>query len=96
MSEIRTVGVCGAGLMGSGIAQTCASAGFDVVLMEVAKEPLERGMTGITKSLDKFVEKGKLSQADRDATVGRIKTTTSVSDLRSCDLVIEAIVENVE
>lgn len=96
MAEIRTVGVCGAGLMGSGIAQTCASAGFNVILMEVAQEPLARGMAGIAKSLDKFVEKGKLSQADRDATIGRLKTTTQVADLAKCDLVIEAIVENVE
>jgi 3-hydroxybutyryl-CoA dehydrogenase len=96
VAEIRTVGVCGAGLMGSGIAQTCASAGFNVVLMEVAQEPLTRGMAGITKSLDKFVEKGKLAQADRDATVGRLKTTTQVTDLAKCDLVVEAIVENVE
>jgi 3-hydroxybutyryl-CoA dehydrogenase len=96
VAEIRTVGVCGAGLMGSGIAQTCASAGFNVILMEVAQEPLARGMAGIAKSLDKFVEKGKLSQADRDATIGRLKTTTQVADLAKCDLVIEAIVENVE
>jgi 3-hydroxybutyryl-CoA dehydrogenase len=94
--EIRTVGVCGAGLMGSGIAQTCASAGFNVVLMEVAAEPLQRGVAGIAKSLDKFVEKGKLSQADRDATVARIKATTDVKDLAPCDLIVEAIVENVE
>ncbi|HTA38658.1 MAG TPA: 3-hydroxybutyryl-CoA dehydrogenase [Candidatus Acidoferrales bacterium] len=96
MAEIRTVGVCGAGLMGNGIAQTCASAGFNVILMEVAKEPLDRGVASIAKSLDKFVEKGKLSQADRDATFGRIKATTNVDDLKECDLVIEAIVENVE
>jgi 3-hydroxybutyryl-CoA dehydrogenase len=96
VAEIRTVGVCGAGLMGSGIAQTCAAAGFNVVLMEVAEEPLKRGIAGITKSLDKFVEKGKLSQADRDATAGRIKATTSVADLAPCDVVIEAIIENVE
>ncbi len=96
MAEIRTVGVCGAGLMGSGIAQTCASAGFNVILMEVAQEPLSRGLAVITKSLDKFVEKGKVSQADRDATIGRLKTTTQVGDLAKCDLVIEAIVENVE
>ena len=96
MAEIRTVGVCGAGLMGSGIAQTCAGAGFNVILMEVAQEPLARGMSGIAKSLDKFVEKGKLSQADRDAALGRLKTTTQVADLAKCDLVIEAIVENVE
>lgn len=96
MAEIRTVGVCGAGLMGNGIAQTCASAGFNVILMEVAKEPLDRGVASIAKSLDKFVEKGKLAQADRDATFGRIKPTTDVTDLKGCDLVIEAIVENVE
>jgi len=95
VAEIRTVGVCGAGLMGNGIAQTCASAGFDVVLMEVAREPLDRGIASIAKSLDKFVEKGKLAQADRDATIGRIKGTTDVADLSGCDLVIEAIVENV-
>jgi 3-hydroxybutyryl-CoA dehydrogenase len=95
VAEIRTVGVCGAGLMGNGIAQTCASAGFSVILMEVAKEPLDRGVASIAKSLDKFVEKGKLSQADRDATFGRIKATTDVADLKDCDLVIEAIVENV-
>ena len=58
MAQIRTVGVCGAGLMGNGIAQTCAAAGFNVVLMEVAEEPLKRGVATITKSLDKFVEKG--------------------------------------
>lgn len=96
MAEIRTVGVCGAGLMGNGIAQTCAAAGFNVILMEVAKEPLDRGVASIAKSLDKFVEKGKLSQADRDATFGRIKATTDVADMKECDLAIEAIVENVE
>ncbi|MDQ2992908.1 MAG: 3-hydroxybutyryl-CoA dehydrogenase [Candidatus Eremiobacteraeota bacterium] len=95
MADIRTVGVCGAGLMGNGIAQTCAAAGFNVVLMEVAEAPLQRGMASIGKSLDKFVEKGKLSQADRDATFGRITATTEVQDLKECDLIIEAIVENV-
>ncbi|MGD0967181.1 MAG: 3-hydroxybutyryl-CoA dehydrogenase [Candidatus Aquilonibacter sp.] len=96
MDEIRTVGVCGAGLMGNGIAQTCAAAGFDVILMEVAEEPLQRGVASIAKSLDKFVEKGKLAQAERDATVARIKPTTKVPDLAKCDLIIEAIVENVD
>ena len=96
MSEIRKVGVCGAGLMGNGIAQTCASAGFDVVLMEVADAPLQRGMQSITKSLDKFVEKQKLALADRDAILGRITPTTDVKDLKDCDLVIEAIVENMD
>ena len=95
MADIRTVGVCGAGLMGNGIAQTCAAAGFNVVLMEVAEAPLQRGIASIAKSLDKFVEKGKLSQADRDATFGRIQGTTEVKDLKDCDLIVEAIVENV-
>ncbi len=95
MSEIRTVGVCGAGLMGNGIAQTCASAGFNVVLMEVAPEPLERGMKSIAASLAKFVEKGKLAPADRDATLARIVATTDVAAMKDCDLIIEAIVENV-
>ena len=96
MIEIRKVGVCGAGLMGNGIAQTCAAAGFDVVLMEVADEPLQRGVKTITKSLDKFVEKQKLSSSERDAILSRIKPTTQVKDLKDCDLVIEAIIENVE
>lgn len=96
MSDIRKVGICGAGLMGNGIAQTCAAAGFDVVLMEVADAPLQKGMASITKSLDKFVEKQKLSQMERDATLGRIKATTDVKDLKDCDLVIEAIIENMD
>ena len=95
VAEIRKVGVCGAGLMGNGIAQTAATAGFDVVLMEVAEAPLARGMASIGKSLEKFVEKQKLTQTDRDAIFGRVAPTTKVSDLARCDLVIEAIVENV-
>lgn len=96
MSDIHSVGVCGAGLMGNGIAQTCASAGFDVVLVEVAQEPLDRGMSAISASLDKFVEKGKLTAAERKATAARIKATTNLADVKDCDLVIEAIVENVD
>lgn len=96
MDEVRTVGVCGAGLMGNGIAQTCAAAGFDVILMEVADEPLRRGVASIAKSLDKFVEKRKLTQAERNAAVARVTPTTNVADLATCDLVIEAIVENVD
>jgi 3-hydroxybutyryl-CoA dehydrogenase len=94
--EIRTVGICGAGLMGSGIAQTCAAAGFSVMLMEPAEPPLQRGLQNIAKSLDKFVEKQKLDAAERDAILARITPTTTVADLAPCDLVIEAIVENVQ
>jgi 3-hydroxybutyryl-CoA dehydrogenase len=96
VSEIRTVGVCGAGLMGNGIAQACASAGFEVVLVEVAQAALERGMSAIEKSLDKFVEKGKLSQTQGSAAAARIKATTDLAETQGCDLVIEAIVENVD
>ncbi len=96
MADFRAVGVCGAGLMGSGIAQTCASAGFDVVLTEVAEAPLQRGMTGIKKSLDKFVEKQKMSGEERDGILRRITPTTAVNELKDCDLVVEAIIENME
>ena len=96
MPDIRSVGVCGAGLMGNGIAQTCATAGFEVMLLEAAQEPLDRGMRAIGASLDKFAEKGKLTPAERDATFARITATTDVADLKDCDLVIEAIVENVD
>lgn len=96
VAEIRKVGICGAGLMGNGIAQIAASAGYDVVLMEVADAPLQRGVAAITKSLDKFVEKEKLTQAERDAALGRITATTDIKNLKDCDLVIEAIVENVD
>ena len=96
VSEIRTVGVCGAGLMGNGIAQTCAAAGFDVVLLEIDRAALDRGTSAIAKSLNKFVERGKLAQADRDSTFARIRATTEIGDLKNCDLVIEAVVENVE
>ncbi len=93
---IRKVGVCGAGLMGNGIAQTCASAGFEVVLMEVADAPLQRGVQSIGKSLDKFVEKQKLTLAQRHEIFSRITPTTNLKELKDCDLVVEAIVENVE
>ena len=96
MAEIQTVGVCGAGLMGNGIAQTCAAAGLQVVLFEVADAPLQKGMASITKSLDKFVEKQKLSQSDRDATLARITPSTELKELKACDLVIEAIIENMD
>lgn len=96
MIEIRKIGVCGAGLMGSGIAQTSAVAGFDVVLMEVADAPLQRGLAAITQSLDRFVAKGSLTLDRRNEIVSHITPTTHLKDLSGCDLVIEAIVENVD
>ena len=94
MAEIKRVGVLGCGLMGSGIAQVAATAGYETIVRDVSKELLDRGRGGIEKSLAKFVEKGKLPAADRDATVGRLKFTTSVADLTQADIVIEAITED--
>ena len=97
VAEIRTVGVCGAGLMGNGIAQTCAAAGFDVVLMEVAEAPLQRGVGASPSRSTSSSRKASSSQADRDATLGAHQARPPTSrDLKDCDLVIEAIVENVE
>ena len=96
MATIEKVGVLGCGLMGSGIAQTCAQAGYDVVVREVEQQYLDKGFKGIEKSLGRFVEKGTMSAADRDACVGRMKGTTSLDDLAGCDVVIEAIIENAE
>jgi 3-hydroxybutyryl-CoA dehydrogenase len=91
---IKKVGVLGCGLMGSGIAQVSAQAGYDTVVVEVEQRFLDKGLSGIDKSLGKFVEKGKLSQADKDACVGRLKGSTSFQDLADCDIVVEAITEN--
>ncbi|HEX2160865.1 MAG TPA: 3-hydroxybutyryl-CoA dehydrogenase [Thermoleophilaceae bacterium] len=92
--EIKKVGVLGAGLMGHGIAQVVAQAGYDVVLREVDDAKLEKGVGKIEKQLARAVEKGKAEQADADAVRGRIHGTTSYSDLADCELVIEAITED--
>jgi 3-hydroxybutyryl-CoA dehydrogenase len=94
MAEIKTVGVLGAGLMGHGIAQVAAQAGYDVVLREVDDERLAKGVGKIEKQLARAVEKGKLEQADADAVRGRIAGTTDYGELADCDLVIEAITED--
>jgi len=91
---IKTVGVIGAGTMGNGIAQVFAQSGFTVRLVDVAQPMLDRARTTIEKSLGKFVEKGKLTTADRDAMLARLTTTTSVDDLGDADYVVEAIVED--
>jgi 3-hydroxybutyryl-CoA dehydrogenase len=90
---IRVVGVVGAGTMGNGIAQVFAQAGFDVQLVDVAAPMLERARGTIEKSLAKFVEKGKLAAADRDATISRLLFSPSIDALAGADLVVEAIVE---
>lgn len=92
--EIRKVGVVGCGLMGSGIAQVAATAGFPTVVREVSQELLDKGLGSIEKSLSKIVEKGSLSAEQKSQTLGRLKPTTNLNDFADCDLVIEAIIEN--
>lgn len=90
---IEKVGVVGCGLMGAGIAQIAAQAGCTVVVREVSEERLNKGLASIEKSLNKFVEKGTLTSADRDAARGRLRGTTKLEDLKDSDFVIEAIIE---
>jgi 3-hydroxybutyryl-CoA dehydrogenase len=94
--DIKKVGVVGCGLMGSGIVEVSARAGYSVVVMEVNQEFLDRGMKALRSSMDKAVKKGKMAEQDRDANLGRIKGTTKVDDFKDCDLVIEAAIENLE
>ena len=94
--EIKKVGVLGAGLMGHGIAQVTAQAGYDVVLREVDDDKLAKGIGRIEKQLARAVEKGKAEQADADAVRGRIQGTTDYKDFADCDLVIEAITEDLD
>src|SRR2546421_5927075 len=94
MAEIKQVGVLGAGLMGHGIAQVAAQAGYDIVVREVDDDTLAKGLGKIEKQLARAVEKGKQEQADADAVRGRIQGTTDYGDLADCDLVIEAITED--
>jgi 3-hydroxyacyl-CoA dehydrogenase len=96
MSEIATVGVVGAGLMGHGIAQVAAQAGCDVVLRDVDEATLAGGVGRIEHQLARAVEKGKATQDDADAVRARIRPTVQYGDLAACDLVIEAITESLE
>jgi len=93
---IKTIGVIGAGTMGNGIAQVFAQSGFRVRLVDVAQPMLDRARATIDKSLAKFVEKGRLTAADRDAVLGRLTTATSLDDLADADYVVEAIVEDAD
>jgi len=98
--EIKSVGVLGCGLMGSGIAQVAAMSGFEVMVLEVEQKFLDKGFAGIEKSLAKFAErppeKGGITAEQKDAARARLKGTTNKQDLADCDIVIEAIIENVE
>jgi 3-hydroxybutyryl-CoA dehydrogenase len=93
---MKTIGVVGAGTMGSGIAQVFAQSGFSVTLVDVAQPMLDRARATIEKSLARFVEKAKLTSADRDAALSRLALSTSLDDLSEVDYVVEAIVEDAE
>jgi 3-hydroxybutyryl-CoA dehydrogenase len=94
--QIKRIGVIGAGTMGNGIAQVFTQAGFEVTLIDAAAPALERARASIEKSLGKFVEKGRLTAADRDAAVARLQTGTSLNTLSDCDYVVEAIFEDLQ
>jgi 3-hydroxybutyryl-CoA dehydrogenase len=94
--EIKKVGVLGCGLMGSGIAQVAASAGFETIVKEVSTELLDKGFAGIEKSLAKFAEKGTITAEQQKQSRDRLSGTTTFKDLADCDIVIEAIIENLE
>jgi 3-hydroxybutyryl-CoA dehydrogenase len=91
---IQTVGIVGSGIMGSGIAEVAAKAGHTVVLRSRKRETADAMVAGLEKSLNKQVDKGRLSEEDRDAVLGRVSATDQISDLADCDLVIESVVED--
>lgn len=94
--DLNIVGVIGCGLMGSGIAEVCARAGYRVVVREISEDLLQNGLGRIQKSMGKAVARGKISQEQADQTLSRIQGTLELADLADCDLVIEAAVENMD
>ena len=96
MKEIRKVGVLGGGLMGSGIAQVSAMAGFETIVREVSDPIIEKSRSGIEKVLTKGIEKGKVTADQRDVALKHLQFTTDLAQLASCDIVIEAVVEDLE
>ena len=90
---IQRVGVVGCGLMGSGIAQVAAASGFNTVVREVAPELLDKGLKSIDKNLNRLGEKGTITEAIKSEIRGRLKGTTKLEDLKDCDVIVEAIIE---
>jgi len=94
--EVKGVGVVGCGFMGSGIVQVCAQSGYQVVVSEINDELLNKGLASINSFLTKSVDKGRISQQDKDSALARIKATTNTKDFHDCDLMIEAVIENMD
>ncbi len=93
LEDIKKIGVVGAGVMGHGIVQVCAQAGYEVVVREINEEALNRGISMIEKNLSRAVSKGKITEEDKNAIMSRIKGTTNLEDLADVDFVVEAVVE---
>src|SRR5438876_733187 len=94
--SINKIMVIGAGQMGAGIAQVCAQSGFDVLLNDMNEEALNKGMNTIEKLLARAVEKERITEMERDETLKRLKPSSQLQDAASCDLIIEAVIENME
>ncbi len=94
--DIKTIGIIGAGTMGNGIAQACAVSGINVVMVDISDAAVQKGLATVSGSLDRLIKKEKMTQADKDTALARIKTSTSYDDLKTAQLVIEAATENYE
>jgi len=94
--SIKKIGVLGAGLMGTGIAQVAAASGYEVTVVEVSDDLIKKGLSGIEKSLAKFAEKGSITAEQKEATMARLRGTTKLEEVSETDIVIEAIIENLE
>lgn len=94
--KIQKVGIIGAGTMGNGIAQACATRGIDVVMVDISETAVSKGIATVAGSLDRLIKKDKITAADKDAALARIQGSTQYEDLRSAQLVIEAATENLE
>ena len=94
--KINKVGVVGCGLMGSGITQVCAQSGYQVVVSEINNELLNKGLASINSFLAVGVKRSRVTPQDKDSTLARIKGTTNTKDFGECDLVIEAVIENLD
>ncbi len=95
-TPIRTVGIIGAGTMGNGIAQACATSGLDVVMVDISDAAVQKGLATVAGSLDRLIKKDKITAADKDAALARIRTSTDYADLAAAQLVVEAATENYE
>lgn len=96
MARFKKIGVVGCGLMGSGIAQVCASSGYETVVREIDDDALERGLESVERRLDRAVAKERLTEDGKDEVLARLEGTTDLADLADCDLIIEAVVEDIE